>query len=641
MTGSFDVLDKSCRHIYHSALALAPRSSMVWKLYGERALPIADVLYGLPNSWDSSIATTKRSDSILTATWSPCSTYIATTWENSTTIEILDPVTLARHDMMNSPSKGAKVASFSPDSRSLACCGCFTNSSNKFLVIWDIHTGGEVRTKEHEMQVNGYPSSITYSKTGTMIGVSYLCQASSNGPGLNDPSFAICIYSVDTGDLIHSHSSDDTLVEIWAHGQSFQFATVEPGAITVRGVEITSDSNHKVVEIETLEVHSRFNPSEPFLFFPDLSRLACVMVDTVLIWDTRRSKPLLKSKDVSFQGSKMSFSPDGEFFACGTAGPDVYLWKESPAGYTLHQKLISSTLSPIPLFSPNMASVVTWDSSMIQLWPLETPAGPTLVDPPQVTGRTEHFILDFSPGGKFAVITRGKSDTVSIVDLELGVQRQTTDAGMEVCGLRIVGDIVVADGPDKFITWALSADTDPGVATRVGDIISTTTFAVPRPIRSQSASISPDLHHIAVRGDIFRGSLTRPLYIHDVATGGFLARVPAAGDMAWFSRDGSQIWCDGEVGEEQGWEVARDDGSARASLNPLPTGSVPDGYPWRSPRGYTVTDDGWVLDPVGKRLLWLPPRWRSYERKTRVWNGPFLALLHNTLPEPVVLKLKV
>ena len=64
----------------------------------------------------------------------------------------------------------------------------------------------------------------------------------------------------------------------------------------------------------------------------------------------------------------------------------------------------------------------------------------------------------------------------------------------------------------------------------------------------------------------------------------------------------------------------------------------PEGYPWRSSRGYRATDDGWVFGPDGKRLLMLPSPWRSLALR-RVWNERILALLHGVLQEPVILEL--
>jgi hypothetical protein len=65
----------------------------------------------------------------------------------------------------------------------------------------------------------------------------------------------------------------------------------------------------------------------------------------------------------------------------------------------------------------------------------------------------------------------------------------------------------------------------------------------------------------------------------------------------------------------------------------------PEEYPWSSSCGYQVTDDWWILAPDGKRLLMLPPPWRSHAVR-RVWKGQFLALLYEGLSEPVILELE-
>ena len=64
------------------------------------------------------------------------------------------------------------------------------------------------------------------------------------------------------------------------------------------------------------------------------------------------------------------------------------------------------------------------------------------------------------------------------------------------------------------------------------------------------------------------------------------------------------------------------------------------GHPWGSSCGYRVTKDGWILSASGKRLLMLPNPWQWPYRIHRVWNGKYLAWLHNTLPGPVILELE-
>ena len=47
---------------------------------------------------------------------------------------------------------------------------------------------------------------------------------------------------------------------------------------------------------------------------------------------------------------------------------------------------------------------------------------------------------------------------------------------------------------------------------------------------------------------------------------------------------------------------------------------------------------GWVVDPNGKKLLWLPPNWRAKNVEDVRWNGNFLAFLHSHHPDPIVVQ---
>ena len=86
-----------------------------------------------------------------------------------------------------------------------------------------------------------------------------------------------------------------------------------------------------------------------------------------------------------------------------------------------------------------------------------------------------------------------------------------------------------------------------------------------------------------------------------------------------------------------GWKIIKDNESGVTKLQQLNTECPPEVLPWKSSKGYKVTDDGWILSPTQKHLLWLPHRWRSDEI-SRTWSGRFLGLLHAELPEIVILE---
>lgn len=107
----------------------------------------------------------------------------------------------------------------------------------------------------------------------------------------------------------------------------------------------------------------------------------------------------------------------------------------------------------------------------------------------------------------------------------------------------------------------------------------------------------------------------------------------------WFTLDGHEIWCDC-LGREYRWAIINDCKSNVTKLECLnPTGGPSGGYPWQPSHGPQLTDNGQVLSPSGKLLLWLPHYWGPYNRENIVWNGQFLALLCPELPEVVILKL--
>ena len=145
-----------------------------------------------------------------------------------------------------------------------------------------------------------------------------------------------------------------------------------------------------------------------------------------------------------------------------------------------------------------------------------------------------------------------------------------------------------------------------------------------------SASISPNLNHIAVVG------VNGALNIYDMSTGKHLVDAHSMGSTVQFTPDGHEIWC---PDSSEGWAIIGNTKSNDTKLEQLDPAKGPSGVlPWQPSCGFQVTDDGWVLSSTGKKLLWLPPHWRSHE-KHRAWGGRFLALLHYGLPEVVIMEL--
>ena len=626
-TGFFEVISTSAPHIYHSALLLSPHTSIVRTLHGHEGNPSVRVVQGVLASWDPSIAGTRFPGFVDTAVWSPCGRFIAIAQRSSNEIAILDGVTL---DQLYTTCPASQLSYsvdlvFSPDGRFLTGHSHVASSANH-IVSWDLQTGGLIG----DIRIDSGPyCSISYSCCGTMFGVLF--------KGAEVP--AIITYNTLSGTKISSHQVKESIANtIWTHGEYLQFATVEAGSITVWEVGFTSRS--RPVRVNSLPTPDKF-PSKEFQLLPFSSRLAFILQGRVLVWDAKHLKTLLDFPGIE-NPKNISFSPDGHFFVCGTEGQEFYLWKESPGGYLLHQKIIASTKSTRQVISPDGGSIVAFGGSTVQLWHTTNsltspPNGPT-----QPSLHTfKDFLLEFSPNKELMAVIRQLGNTVAVFKLGSGVPKLVIDTGMEVYAMRITGSTALVTDGRKIAAWNLSAEdcTTSTLATIKNSVWATTFECLAPPGPGLSISISPDLNYLVTK------KLFEYPSIYDTHTGKLLIVAEEGGGSVMglavgFTPDGCGIWCGADEDVDQ-WKIVKGNGSSIHKLDYLrSTEEPPGGFPWQSSYGYKVTDDGWILSPNRKRLLWLPHNWRSYKRG-RMWSGKFLALLYGELPEAVVLELEV
>jgi len=230
------------------------------------------------------------------------------------------------------------------------------------------------------------------------------------------------------------------------------------------------------------------------------------------------------------------------------------------------------------------------------------------------------------------------------------------DTGMKILGLGVTGSSIIVVGEGKAVTWDIPAGHRASVVrANINDSLRTTVLSystpephTPEPYTPKSntsgatplepcISISPDSNYIAIAWQPVGSS--RGLNIYDTSTGECLTGAATQGLRPWFTTNGPKVWCESATDRVEGWLVVKDGESNSTKLEPqVGTAHPPGGFPWRSSGGYEVTSDWWVLAPSGKRLLWLPPPWRSLEKHRR-WGGKILGLLHRGLAEAVILVL--
>jgi len=621
VTGFFEVISTSAPHIYHSALLLSPKESLVQKLYGPQVNPLARVVQGMPTSWDPSIANIRFPKVVHVAVWSPCGRFIATTLNGSYDVAILDAVTLEQIHTMHPQEQQTTWIQlvFSTDSHLLTGYSYRSDC----IVSWDLQTGGLI--SNIDTSGTNTCSSMSYSGCGTMLG------------GLFDKEIII-IYNVLSGAQISSHSVNELAVDtIWTHGLNLQFATMKLGSIIIWEVSFTSD--HPPTQVSSLPTPDHFS-KKGLVLLPTLQLLAFAFKGRVVVWDAQYQKTLLDFIDVE-DPRIMSFSSDGQFFVCGTDTPEFHLWKKSPDDtYLPYQKFTSTAGVTNPFFSPNGGSIISFGGTMIQLWHTKNSStSPTSIST-QVLQRTRHFLFEFTPSESLVAFTRWLDKTVTVLDLKSGNPHLVINADTVICGIGITENRITVVGDGKIISWELpGGDHFPNAQRNIDDSVQTTTFEHSLSIKDVWASISPDSKYVAFGKTM---QLDEHLYICNIHTGKEPIAARSHGWLPGFSPGGDRVWSTATDGMVTQWAIVDDDGSNDIRLEKVGGDEKPqDGFPWHSSCGYQVTHDGWILSSRGKPLLWLPYQWRSGTKAIRKWNGKFLALLYSRLPEVVILELDV
>ena len=630
-------------------------------MYKKHTSPLVRVVQGMPDSWERVVATANVGALAYDAVWSPCNRFIAVA--NHQSVELLDAVTLGQLCVIDTTYIVLdQQLDFSPDSRFL------TLRMDEKFITWDLQTGGQLGIiTSWVCSPSAGCLSFGRSEDGKMVAVAYISSAHSN----DQTEFTTLIYTYDllSGRRVGPHHIPEgqAVHPIWTQGEYFLFATIDPRSIRIWQSSFTSE--HSPVEVESLPVPDGITDAHLFLFLPTLSRLAFILEDTIQVWDLKTLKLLLKSEPAPGLGDEWdiqlreppcgSFTSDGRFFAYTNITGEVCVWKESPTGYLLHQRLPFFTpSSPRPRLSPNGESIIIPLNSKIHRWhtrdqDLSLPSVSTR------DGSRRSFTLDFSADEKFAAFGRRKENTVTVIDLQSGEPRWIANVGVEIDCLGMAGSTVVPVGEEKIVTWNLPSE-DSAFNASIDDSVRTTVLHhspkrgnLGTPTR---VSISPDRSRIMVErsraGRTYPSRLKivrsrpdntgRTLEVDDVSTGLCLARVMTYNVMGpRFTQDEREVWAGYNFLSEkwEQYEIIEDGESGTIELKLQSTHHGPQSAFFReSSSGYAVTDDGWVLSPSQKRLLWLPHRWRSDE-ENRVWGGRFLGLLHGgELSKAVVLE---
>ncbi|KAJ7210182.1 WD40-repeat-containing domain protein [Mycena pura] len=380
---SSPVIAQSAPHIYVSALAFAPKLSMVRKNYGHRFQYVLRHNTPLDKRWTPLQKTlTGHTMTVQSIAFSPNGRQMISGSDDET-IRIWDTVTGAQ---VGEPLKGhnswVRAVAFSPDGRNIA-----SGANDQTIRIWDSESGVGV----------GKPLT---GHSDTVCSVAF----SPDGRKILSGSFdqTMRIWDSETGAL---------LAEPFKHSSPVYSVAFSPD-----GQQIVSASNDiiRLWDSKTGEPfrdlwtgdHDQWVTS--VTFSPNGRQIAAGITYSLHLWDLAtgelREYPLPQHHGVI---NSVAFSPDGRWIASGSGGGTVCLW-DLETGALVEEPLTEHQASVEAVaFSPDGRQFASGSvDQTICIWDSETAA---TVGPPLTGHRDMVWSVAFSPDGR--QIVSGSTDT--------------------------------------------------------------------------------------------------------------------------------------------------------------------------------------------------------------------------------------
>ncbi|KAF7979694.1 hypothetical protein HWV62_41711 [Athelia sp. TMB] len=282
---------------------------------------------------------------------------------------------------------------FAPDGRKVA-----SGSDDDTVCIWDIKMGRQVAMGRHNARV----WSVAFSPDGL-----HVVSASEDK--------TVCIWDAETGTL--------TAGPFEGHTESVKSVAYSPD-----GLQVASGSDDQTIRIWSLQsgtitqtYKGHTDHINSVAFSSDGQRIATASSDgTVRIWDAEAG-PLAANTSEPSKGhtgdiNSVAFSPDGRHIASGSDDCTMCIWdaeigKLTGGPYEGHTDFIWSVA-----FSPDGRRVATGSAdSTIRLWDVEMDSHVTF------TGHTNTVrSVAFSPDGR-KVVSGSADETICMWDSETGI----------------------------------------------------------------------------------------------------------------------------------------------------------------------------------------------------------------------------
>ena len=646
VTEFFDVISQSGPHIYHSALLLAPLSSVVRNQYSHQiSSPVSKIVTGIPISWDSCIASAGGIAKSSHAAWSPCGQFVAASFGD--TIQIRDSNTLERVSVFSLPSNSVQCPdvflAFSPDGCLLACnyleCIPFNPYTPSWLPRYPAESGSTFPWKVAKPKLKGLPLPapiyIWDVQTGTTIYSvknweldKFVFSGNYQTVTLLGKDGTFRTYDGLNGTCIHKDKlvspPNFVLDAYWIYKESLLFPTIskkdEKLVVNIQELQPTLTPPLSLIVTFLVPPHSG-----EFSFSPVSLHGSFTTKTEVIVLNIQDSKILLQVRPPSSLYTPPGhFSFDGCFFACGTEEFEICIWKNTSVNYmpwcNLWPRLPFNGFS----FSPTKSSILTWGETGIQL--LEPSDHLAIISPkkPKHYQWCKNHLVAYSANGTHIAIAQKEDSVITFLDAYLNTPNQLFNTNMPILDIKIVNNTIFVAGKDMLVKWHLE----------MGRIV----------YGSHSIVMATGLPNATLSGDCLYIAFVDPdeVILYNIQAQRILCRYQPDDYPSdpRFSPDGHKLWltCEDiycafsspylvefEIGED-GNVTIKDLGDTWSWVNIFSHG-------WEVRCG-----SEWVVDSRGNKLLWLPLSWRPKQHECIRWDGNFLALVDSHHPEPIIIE---
>ena len=381
------MIHESPSHIYHSALPFSPSSSWLRECYKEELAQEVKVVTGLPDEWDTCSRTIffQGRPSALA-----CREDIVAVGLRSNDIAILDAITGSSTSVLSGHTDVVSSLAFSLDGTLLV-----SGSKDKTVKLWDVQTGGAIKTFRDTDAVSSVSISPDRAviasgsqddtislwdvRTGERLPVRMRHRSEVTAVSFRPTDSRHLISSSLDGTVRQWNTDGSTVTSCLEAAAMFHVAYSSDGTrfISCGGTIATvrdSKSGAVVAKLPAERGIFRYG-----CFSPNGRFVACAVDDAVCVWDITRPGPRLVGNllghtkeviSIVFSSSLISGSLDQsvkfwQFGSSSTSTDPVTTNGESAL-------LASATIESVNLFAEDSVAVTSDSSGVVKTWDIAT-----------------------------------------------------------------------------------------------------------------------------------------------------------------------------------------------------------------------------------------------------------------------------